>query len=325
LLDVFVRLTMAKRREGEQMRRLLIAVSASLIALTMMLSAMAARPFPEVIPLPDGFRPEGIAIGPGTTFYVGSIPTGAIYSGDLRTGEGSLLAQPAEGRAAIGLSLDQGSRRLFVAGGPTGQGFVYDTATGDLIAEYQLTDQTATFVNDVVATNDAAYFTDSQQPVIYRVAIGPGGALAPSAETIPLGGEFEFVPGAFNLNGIDATPDGKTLVVVSSALGALYTVDPTTGVAEQIDLGGAPVTAGDGLLLDGKTLYVVQNRLNQIAVIELDADLSSGEVVRAITDPDFVVPTTIAEFGNRLYAPNAKFGMPMGPDTPYEVVQVQKR
>jgi sugar lactone lactonase YvrE len=325
LQDVSVRLVVANRREGEQMRRLLIVVSASLLALTMMLSAMAARPFPEVIPLPDGFRPEGIAIGPGTTFYVGSIPTGAIYSGDLRTGEGSLLVQPAEGRAAIGLSLDQGSRRLFVAGGPTGMGFVYDTATGDVIAEYQFTDQTATFVNDVVVTKDAAYFTDSQQPVIYRVALGPDGVPSDTFETIPLSGEFVFVPGAFNLNGIDATPNGKTLVVVSSALGALYTVDPSTGIAEQIDLGGVPMTNGDGLLLDGKTLYVVQNRLNQIAVIELNHDLSAGQVVGAITDPDFVVPTTIAEFGNRLYAPNAKFGMPTGPDTPFEVVQVQKR
>src|SRR5688500_14165453 len=102
------------------MRRVLIVVSACLLALTMLLPAMAAKPFPEVIPLPDGFQPEGIAIGPGTTFYVGSIPTGAIFSGDLRTGEGDLLVQPTEGRAAIGLSLDQGSERLFVAGGPTG-------------------------------------------------------------------------------------------------------------------------------------------------------------------------------------------------------------
>lgn len=78
----------------------------------MVLPGMVAKPFPEVIPLLDSFRPEGIVIGLGTTFYVGSIPTGAIYSGDLRTGEGSLLVQPMEGRAAIGLSLDQGSRRL---------------------------------------------------------------------------------------------------------------------------------------------------------------------------------------------------------------------
>ncbi|HYI15660.1 MAG TPA: hypothetical protein VEX37_09725, partial [Thermomicrobiales bacterium] len=234
------------------MRRLLIVVSACLLALTMLLPAMAAKPFPEVIPLPDGFRPEGIAIGPGTTFYVGSIPTGAIYSGDLRTGEGSLLVQPAEGRAAIGLSLDRSRQRLFVAGGPTGMGFVYDTETGELIAEYQFTDEAATFVNDVVVTRDAAYFTDSQQPVIYRVALGPDGAPSDDFETILLSGDFDFVPGAFNLNGIDAKSDGKTLVVVGSTQEALYTVDPETGVTTEIDLGGAAMTNGDGVLLDGR-------------------------------------------------------------------------
>lgn len=305
-------------------RRLLIAVSVCLLALTMTLPAMAAKPFPAVISLPDGIRPEGIAIGPGPTFYVGSIPTGAIYSGDLQTGEGTLLVQPQEGRAAIGLSLDKGSQRLFVAGGPTGKGFVYDTTTGALIAEYQFTNEPATFVNDVVVTNDAAYFTDSQQPVLYRVELGSGGAPSLEAETIPLSGDFVFVPGAFNLNGIDATPNGKTLVVVSSALGALFMVDPKSGATEQIDLGNDSLPAGDGILLDGKTIYVVQNRLNQIAVVQLAPDLSSGAIVDVITDSDFVVPTTIAEFGNRLYAPNAKFGLPVTPDTPFEVVQVRK-
>jgi sugar lactone lactonase YvrE len=304
------------------MRRLLIVFSACLLALTMFLPALAAKPFPEVIPLPDGFRPEGIAIGPGTTFYVGSIPTGAIYSGDLRTGEGSLLVEPVEGRAAIGLSLDQGSRRLFVAGGPTGKGYVYDTETGALIAEYQFADPAATFVNDVIVTKDAAYFTDSRQPAIYRVALGPDGAPTDEVETITVTGDFMFQAGVNNLNGIDATPDGETLIVVSSAQAALFTVDPETGVAIQIDLGGADVSNGDGILLDGKTIYVVQNRLNQIAVIRLAPDLSSGEVVGLITDSDFVVPTTIAELGNRLYAVNAKFGVPT---TEYEVVQVRKQ
>ena len=82
----------------------------------------AAKPYPETIPLPNGWQPEGIAIGKGTTFYVGSIPTGAIFRGDLRTGKGSTLVSGASGRAAVGVAHDRG--RLFVAGGPTGKGFV---------------------------------------------------------------------------------------------------------------------------------------------------------------------------------------------------------
>jgi hypothetical protein len=36
---------------------------------------------------------------------------------------------------------------------------------------------TPTFINDVVVTHDAAYFTDSQRDVFYRIPIGPTGAL----------------------------------------------------------------------------------------------------------------------------------------------------
>ena len=35
--------------------------------------------FPKVIDLPNGFQPEGISIGRGTSFYVGSLVNGAIY------------------------------------------------------------------------------------------------------------------------------------------------------------------------------------------------------------------------------------------------------
>ena len=126
----------------------------------------------------------------------------------------------------------------------------------------------------------------------------------------------------FNANGIEATPDGKTLLVVSSAAQAVYAVEPATGEATQIDLGSA-LPNGDGLVLAGKTLYVVQNRLNQIGVISLSADLSSGVIGEAITNPAFDVPTTAALFGNSLYAVNAKFGTPPA-GTPYEVVRVDR-
>lgn len=307
------------------MRRPLIFLSTLVLALALVQPALAAKPFPEVIPLPNGFQPEGIAIGHGTTFFAGSIPTGAIFRGDVRTGDGGILVPMQSGRAAIGMALDPQGKRLFVAGGPTGQGYVYDASTGDTIEMYQFTTETMTFVNDVVVTREAAYFTDSFQPVIYRVPVGPGGTPGSSAETIPLSGDFQFDPNAFNTNGIDATPNGKQLVVVNSAFGALYTVDPATGVATEIDLGGDSVPNGDGILLDGKTLYVVQNQLNQIAVVCLSSDLSNGTVVAHITDSDFDIPTTIAEFGNRLYAVNARFGTPATPDTEYQIVQVPKR
>jgi sugar lactone lactonase YvrE len=287
------------------------------------IAAEPSKPFPEVIQLPIGFRPEGIEVGRGTTFYVGSVASGAIQRGNLRTG--SVDPQPlvpgGAGRPATGIELDR-HKRLFVAGAGTGNAYVYDAQTGALIRTYTLA-TSPTFVNDVVVTHDAAYFTDSQKAVLYRVPIGPGGELG-EAETIPLSGDYVHVAGAFNLNGIDATPSGETLVAVQSVNGRLYTIDPMTGIATQISLGTENVTNGDGILLTGKTLYVVQNQQNQVAVIALASDMASGEVLMRLTDADFKVPTTIDDRGRRLYAVNARFGTANPDSLEYQVVQLRK-
>jgi sugar lactone lactonase YvrE len=282
-----------------------------------------ARPFPDVLPLPTGFQPEGIDIR-GRSFYVGSIPTGAVYRGDLRTGSGSVLVPAQAGRAAIGLDVD-GRGRIFVAGGPTGQAYVYDARTGASLASYQLAAGMDTFVNDVVVTKDAAWFTESRQAVLYRVPLGRNGSLPAQADVkiVPLGGDFELAPD-FNVNGIDAPRDGQTLVIVQSNLGRLYTVDPESGEADLVELSGGDVRFGDGILLDGRTLYVVQNRLNQVAVVRLEPDLASGTIIRHLTDPALDVPTTIAEFGTWLYAVNARFGTPDPGTAAYGVVRLEK-
>jgi sugar lactone lactonase YvrE len=288
-------------------------------------SGSSATVFPETIALPNGWLPEGIAVAPGGTFYSGSRANGAVYAGSLRTGEGAIVVPGQDGRVAVGVDYDRG--RLFVAGGPTGGAYVYDAETGDVIASYQFASPGTSFVNDVIVTRTAAWFTDSRSPVIYGVPLGPGGSPGAAADvmSVPLSGEFNFVPGQFNANGIDATPDGKTLVIVNSFLGTLYTVDPDTGVADEIELSGGDALNGDGILLDGKTLYVVKNVQNRIAVIALEPDLSAGMVAAThITDTDFDVPTTIDEFGKWLYAVNARFTTPPTPDTTYSIVQVEK-
>ncbi len=288
-------------------------------------AAAAQATFPEEISLPNGFRPEGIAIGNGATFYVGSIPTGAVYRGDLRTGEGAVLVPAEPGRASIGMKFDRGL--LYVAGGGTGKGFVYDTETGTLELEVQLAAGTdPTFINDVVVTRDAAYFTDSRRPALYRLPLANDGAPGPVATVVTVagGGYTHVPPPANNLNGIDATPDGKTLVVVQTVTGKLFRIDAATAETTEIGLGGATLENGDGILLHGRTLYVVQNRSNQIAVVSLAPDLGSGTVTGTITDDDFDVPTTIGKFGSHLYAVNAKFNTVPTPDTPYEVVKVDR-
>jgi sugar lactone lactonase YvrE len=299
-------------------RMLLLAATVAVVAVP---AAIAKAAFPETIPLPNGWQPEGIAIGRGTTFYVGSIPTGAIYRGDLRTGRGAPFVQGATGRAAVGVDFDRGL--LFVAGGMTGKGFVYDARTGALVRELQLaTGGGATFVNDVVVTKRAAWFTDSNRAVLYRLPLEKNGRPAATAQAVQLTGDFQLASG-FNLNGIDASANGKTLVTVQSGTGKLFTVTPA-GVTAEIDLGGQTVQNGDGILLHGRTLYVVRNSNNQIAVVELGKGLASGTIVRTITNPGFDVPTTIDRHGSNLYAVNARFGTTPTPTTPYTVVQVRR-
>ena len=283
-----------------------------------------SSPFPEIIPLPDGFRPEGIVSGYGTDFYAGSLANGAIFKGDFRSGTGSVLVNGALGKVAVGLSFDERTGYLFVAGGPTGTAEVYDTGNGDQVGFFNLTGP-GSFINDVVVTPSAAFFTDSFNARLFKLPLSPDGGLPdPSAlEILPLSGDW-VQAGGFNANGLDATPSGDALIVVNSGRGTLFNVDPTSGRADLIDLGGATVGFGDGLLLDGKSLYVVRNQLNQIAVIKLAPDLSSGELISSITNPAFDVPTTLTEFGSRLYAVNARFTTPPTPATPYDVVQISK-
>jgi sugar lactone lactonase YvrE len=300
------------------MRKLIVALVALAVAAP---AALAGSAFPEKIALPDGFAPEGIETV-GNTFYVGSVANGAIYVGSLRTGAGRILvpgATTSNTRGATGIEFDRG--RLWVAGAGFGTARVYDARTGTLLREYQLATPPGTFVNDVVVTRKAAYFTDSQRPVLYRVALSKKGEPG-TLTTIPLGGQYEHVPGEFNLNGIVATPNGKALIAVQSFARKLYLIDPSTGVAKLIDLGRYDLANGDGLLLLGRTLFVVQNRSNKVAVFRLSAGLTRATFLRALTDPDFDVPTTIDRAGARLYVVNARFGMTTPTDQSYHVVKV---
>ena len=277
--------------------------------------------FPAVIPLPNGFQPEGIATGPGGTFYVGSLANGAIYRGSVVTGRGSVFVPGVEGSSVNGLEVSGG--RIFAAGGRTGQVRVYDTRSGDLLLSAQVGAPGSSFVNDVVVTRDAAYFTDSLTPNLYVLPLGRGGRLG-EVRTVPLTGDLQYTTG-FNANGIEASPNGRTLIVVQSNKGLLFAVSPRTGATRLIDVGGASFTNGDGLLRRGDLLYVVRNQLNQIAVVDLGRGYRTGRLVRTLTDPDFQVPTTIDSFGPFLYAVNARFGTPPTPDTTYTVVRVDGR
>ncbi len=276
------------------------------------------RAFPSEIPLPDGFQPEGIAIGRGPVAYFGSRLDGDIYRASLRTGKGRVISQ-GPGTPSLGMKVDR-RNRLWVAGGTGGDGRVVDTRTGRVLASYDFAPDD-TFVNDVVLTRRYAWFTDSMRPRLYGVPLHRHGRLATQSDvvTLPLVGDWEQTPD-LNANGISGTPDHRGLLVVQSSTGFLFRVSPTSGVARRVDLGDDLLTNGDGLLLKGRTLYAVQNQLNQVAVLRVSG--LRARVTRTLTSPSFDVPTTVARFGRALYLPNARFSTPPTPTTSYSANRI---
>ena len=302
-------------------RRLLVLLVMAGVALVP--ATAGAATFPDTIRLPDGWQPEGIAAGRGTSLYVGSIPTGAVWKGDARTGRGDVLVPGQTGRSAIGIKVDK-RNRLFVAGGDTGKAFVYDARTGRDLASYQLAAAgAATFVNDVAVTSKAAWFTDSRAAQLYALPLGRHGKLPgqDKVRTLALKGDFQLQEGN-NLNGIVAAKDGRVLLAVQTNTGKLFRINPRTGVTREVDLGGATLANGDGMLLAGRVLFVVQNRDNKIAVVVLSRSLDRGRLVAELTDPEFDVPTTIAFQAGRLYAVNARFGITDPETARYDIVRV---
>lgn len=314
------------------MRRVATVVAAVVCVVVVAVPAGADNG-PDILPLPNGFHPEGVVVTDDGTFYVGSLFDGSIYRGDVATGAGAVLSTGSSGRATVGLSHDPKANRVFAAGGPYGTAHVVDGATGARLADYTLPTSGATFINDVVVTREAAWFTDSSRPVLYKLPFGPGRSLpgASAIETVPLTGDFVFVPGAFNANGIAASSDGATLIVAGTAAAAVYAVDAATGIATEIDLDGAALPNVDGVVLRGRTLFAVQNFRNQVSVIRLARDLSSGWVGSVITSPAFRIPTTADVLGRSLYVVNARFDVAPPPfggpavDVPFEVVKVPLR
>ena len=294
---------------------LVLAIAAG----SVLTASVASARVPDRIPLPRGSQPEGMTIAGDGTFYTGSLATGTIYEGDVRTGDVRVLVPEGYSpRVAVGMQVHDGL--LWVAGGPTSTARVY-TRAGRLVRTYDL--QPGAFVNDVAVTDRAAYFTDSLAPFVYRVPIGDDGTPAGQADVqvLPLRGDLTFEDG-FNANGIDFDRRTGAFVVAQTNTGELFRMRPS-GWTREIDLGGTVVRGADGVLLQGRTLFVVQNFQNKLATVALDPELSSGKVLRRLSDSDFDVPTSVDVYGETLYLVNARFTTPPTPDTRYWIAPVR--
>ncbi len=280
------------------------------------------RDLPARIHLPNGWQPEGIESS-GPWLYSGSLANGAIWRGNAVTGKSKILVRGVTGRVAVGLHIDRWGR-LWVAGGPTGTIRAYNARTGKLLKTYRFTG--TGFLNDLDITRNAVYATDSQNAQLAVVPLGRHGKLLSQrhARLLPLSGDYQNQTG-FNANGIAAR--GGWLVIVQSNTGFLFRVNPSTGVTRKIDTGGYLVTSGDGLEFKGRTLYVVRNFLNQVAVLRVSENLLRARLVGEITPAAGAVdiPTTATVTLGALWVVNARFSTPPTASTPYWITRLLLR
>ena len=273
-----------------------------LVALASLVLAAAAgadpRPSAYVVPGPAVF-PEGVAFQPSTgAFFVTSTGDGTVFRGHVSEPVTEVfLPGGQDGRTtAIGLEVDD--TRLYVAGGPTGRIFAYDTETKALLESFET--GTGGFLNDVATTRSGdAFVTDSFRPILWRVSAD----LTTVEPWLNFTGTPIVYGGGFNLNGIVATPDDKYLIVSKSNTSQLFRID--VGTKEIVEITTDEPTGGDGLQLQGHTLYAIAG--GGIVKVVLSDDFSSGDVVSRTTDPSFRSPTTNAIARGRMLVVNSQF------------------
>jgi hypothetical protein len=216
---------------------------------------------------------------------------------DARTAHPRLVA----GRTARGDRPEGAQRRLFVAGAGTGRAWVYTRAHGRQLAAFRLAPSGAdTFINDVVGHGAGAYFTTRGATRSSTASRSTSEAAHDDLTGIPL-------QAGNNLNGIVATPDGRTLCRVQTNAGRLWRINPQTGAATadrpRRRAGRQrrrPAAVGPHALRRAQPRQPDRRR-------DLSSDLSRG-LTRTIRSRNFDVPTTVARIGDRLYAVNARFG-----------------
>ena len=251
--------------------------------------------------------PEGIALSSdGSAVFTGSSSDGTIYKVPLDGTEAqpfSLGGSPGR-TSALGMKVDSAGK-LIVAGGTSGMIAVLDTTTGVTERVLRSLEAGQMFINDLTVTDSGSvYITDSFRPVLYSFNRNePGGVLESwlDLEMTPI----EYQPGQINLNGIVSTSDGAHLVSVQTVNGKLWHVDTASKTVNEITL-EQPLTGGDGLVLDGTTLYVMQNSLKQISVLTLSDDFLSATLTNTIQDANFKFPTTAVLHNGELFVVNAQ-------------------
>ena len=118
----------ARQRRTTRPRSVTVLLAATVGLLVTTVSPAGAAV--DVIVLPGASSAEGIAKGESDTSYADDLFRGDIFRGDLGDRTAELFIDAPDGRGAVGMQADLRHDLLFVAGGFTGQAYVYDLDSG---------------------------------------------------------------------------------------------------------------------------------------------------------------------------------------------------
>lgn len=261
----------------------------------------------------DTVFPEGMAVDNQGTIYVGSAMDGTIYRAEAgaETAEPFITPSGAKPFTTIGMKVHDNT--LWIAGGSGGRVYAYDLDSKEKVIDLTTPKTKATFLNDLVVSRAGdVYINDSMRPILFKISAGE--------KRIESWLKFEGTPYTFdkgiNSNGIVMTPDDSYLIVVQMDAGKLWRIATESKDVVEIDLGGETVVGGDGLVLAGQTLYVVQQPANKVATVELSSDWLKGEVTHTLEDPTLGWPATAALIDDTLYVVNSQFDKMEPPNKP---------
>ncbi|QSR28696.1 gluconolaconase [Nocardioides aromaticivorans] len=273
---------------------------------------------------PVGSKFEGIGADERRgLFYVSEVTGGEIHRGSVQSEQTEewLKGDGTDGRfTARGITVDH-EGNVYVAGGPNGIGtgrpdlWVYDKE-GALLAALRVPGTTDAFLNDVAIGRDgAAYFTNSNDPQVFRVAEGEDGweatLWADATGTITRSA-------GFNLGGIVLSADRSAFVVAQGNVGRMWRFDSRTGEASEI-ANDTDLVNADGLVRQGNRLTVVRNFSRMVATLRVSAD--GSRLVSLGQEPSSAdrVLTTAKTLRGRILYVDSKFDEAVA-SGPYEVV-----
>ena len=213
-------------------RRTVLLSAVATVATAVLAEARISTAFPDSIDLPNGWRPEGVVVGRGSNVYVGStLAVGALWHGDLRTGEGEILFPGGTGQVTVGLEHDQHDR-IWAAGGPTGVGKV-STQTGSLLSRH-----TPSWLRARGSSMTwSSPLRPRTSPIPWAVSSSPCRSGPAVSFPIP-----EHRPARHRRRQPDRHRDhARQQGPHRGSAGDLYRVDPATGTTTEIDLGGENV------------------------------------------------------------------------------------